>query len=286
VPLKDENGKPVKWYGTSTNIHEQKSVEEELEQRVDERTADLQESNKSLKRANTELEQFTYVSHHDLQEPLRKIIMFSDMVQSDNKNQLTEASQQRLERVTSAARRMSAALRDVLDYASLNREEAAVQVDLEEVLAAVQQDLELLITEKKANIMSQTLPTVNAIPGQMHQLFYNLINNALKFTNPGKQPVINITCRKLDKTEASTHTELNLGKHYYHIMVQDNGIGFQPDAAERIFGMFQRLHSKDAYAGTGIGLALVKKVVMNHHGKIWAESSPGEGSSFNVLLPV
>lgn len=286
VPLKDEKGATIKWYGTSTNIHEQKSVEEELEQRVDERTADLLDSNKNLKRANTELEQFTYVSHHDLQEPLRKIVIFTDMVQSDNKNQLTEASRQRLERVTSAARRMSAALRDVLDYASLNREETATQVDLDEMLAAVQQDLELLITEKKANITSQSLPTINAIPGQMHQLFYNLLNNALKFTKSGEPPLINITCKKLDASEASTHTELNLGKPYYHIMVLDNGIGFNPDAAEKIFGMFQRLHNKEVYAGTGIGLALVKKVVMNHQGKIWAESIPGEGASFNLLLPV
>lgn len=278
VPLRDENSKILKWYGTTTDIQEQKSVAELLEQRVQERTRELELRNK-------ELEQFAHVSHHDLQEPLRKIILFSDMVKADSYDRLTEASQKRLDRVMDAARRMSAALKDVLNFASLNKEEHYKPVDLDEVLASVQSDLELAIHEKGAKIHSDELPTIKAVPQQMHQLLYNLVNNALKFSKQGQVPVINITCIELDAVEIKQHPELKAMKRYYLITVQDNGIGFSQDAAHKIFVMFQRLHSKDAYAGTGIGLALCKKVVQNHGGKIWAESNEGAGATFKIVLP-
>lgn len=180
---------------------------------------------------------------------------------------------------------MALALKDVLNFASLNKEEQFSQVDMNEVLAAVQTDLELVISEKRAAITCGMLPAIKAIPSQMHQLFYNLVNNALKFSIPGMLPQISISCKCLDATELQQHTELEQSKQYYTIAVQDNGIGFNQDAAGKIFGMFQRLHSKDAYAGTGIGLALCKKVVTNHSGKIWAESEPGKGAIFIVVLP-
>ncbi|RYZ23707.1 MAG: PAS domain S-box protein [Chitinophagaceae bacterium] len=239
-----------------------------------------------LKRSNEELEQFTYVSHHDLQEPLRKIMMFTDMVKADPGTQLSEAAATRLEKVTNAARRMSAALRDVLNYASLSREERSDAVDLDEVLAAVQSDLELVITEKKARITSDALPTINAVPHQMHQLFYNLVNNALKFARPGEVPDVQVRCRipGLDELRRK-HPELDATRSWYELSFADNGIGFSPEAAEKIFVMFQRLHQKDTFAGTGIGLALCRKVAQNHGGKIWAESAPGAGATFTILLP-
>lgn len=285
VPLKDERGHILKWYGTTTDIQAQKTAAEILEQRVEERTKDLQEANADLMEANRDLEQFTHVSHHDLQEPLRKIIMFSDMVRSDSYDRLSEASQKRFDKITEAARRMSTALKDVLNYASLNKEELFACIDLDEILAAVQSDLEMLVAEKAARISSDALPTIRAIPQQMHQLFYNLLNNALKFSRQDGPPVITVTCRPLGETAVMEHPELDAGKHYFEIVVQDNGIGFTPDAADKIFVMFQRLHSKEAYAGTGIGLALCKKVVLNHGGKIWAESNIGEGATFRVILP-
>jgi light-regulated signal transduction histidine kinase (bacteriophytochrome) len=270
--MKDAEGNIVKWYGTSTDVEDQKKAEALLEQRVKERTQ--------------ELEQFTYVSHHDLQEPLRKIILFTDMVKSDGYERLPEASQKRLDRVTDAARRMSQALRDVLSFATLNMEEQFSKVDLEEVLAAVSSDLELVIQEKGARLFAEELPTIKAIPVQMHQLFYNLINNALKFSKPGQPPVINIRCKTMTSTELQEHPELNKKKRYHLISVEDNGIGFSEQHKEKIFTLFQRLHSKETYSGTGIGLSLVRKVVMNHAGKVWAYSTPEKGATFNVLLPV
>lgn len=260
------------------DITEGKEAEALLEQRVKERTEELEMRNR-------ELEQFTYVSSHDLQEPLRKIVMFADMVKSDSYNRLTEASQMRLDRVIDDAWRMTTVLRDVLDFASLNKEENLQVVDLEEVLASVYSDLELMIQEKGAKITADPLPVVSAIPTQMHQLFYNLINNALKFSKPAEPPHIHITLKKLDDLEAGRHPELNQGKPYYQIRVRDNGIGFHANVAEKIFGMFQRLHNKEAYEGTGIGLAQGKKVVSNHRGKIWAESHPGKGASFKMIPP-
>lgn len=271
VPLKDEKGNIVKWYGSSTDIEEHKRDEALLEQRVRERTQ--------------ELEEFTYVSHHDLKEPIRKILLFSDMMRSDSYDRLTEASQRRLNRISESARRMNIALRDVLNFASLSREEQLTMVDLNEVMATVHVDLELVIQEKSAIIHTDELPMLKANPGQMHQLFYNLINNALKFSKPDQTPVITVSCRKLHATMLLSTSGLVNDKQYYEFVVQDNGIGFNPEASEKIFALFQRLHSKDDYEGTGIGLALCKKVVQNHHGKIWAESIPDKGATFTILLP-
>jgi PAS domain S-box-containing protein len=238
-----------------------------------------------LERKTKELEQFIYISHHDLQEPLRKISMFSDMIKGEDYRCLSEASQKRLDKVTEAAQRMSTALKDVLNFASLSKEEQFVTVDLNNVLKDVTTDLELLIAEKKVILLVDPQPIIKAVPQQMHQLFYNVMNNALKFSNPNQTPVIHITCKALKASELAEYTELNQSKLYYKIAIQDNGIGFNQDAANKIFGMFQRLHSKAEYAGTGIGLALCKKVVLNHAGTIWAESKPGEGATFHVLLP-
>jgi PAS domain S-box-containing protein len=238
-----------------------------------------------LEKKTNELEQFAHVSHHDLQEPLRKIIMFSDMIKADSYERLTEASQKRLSRVMDAAQRMGQALKDVLNFASLSQEELFTAVNLNGVLAAVYTDLELVIAEKGATITADALPTINAAPVQMHQLFYNLINNALKFSKPNVSPRIQINCNEISGSTLMAHPELARSKKYHEISVQDNGIGFNPQAAEKIFTMFQRLHTKEAYAGTGIGLALCKKVVINHRGKIWAESNEGKGATFNVLLP-
>lgn len=279
VPVKNKAGQVIQWIGTNTDIDEQKQAEVLLEQRVLERTQELELRNRDL-------EQFAHVSHHDLQEPLRKIIMFTDMVKAEAAQKLSEASQIRLQKVSDAASRMSTALRDVLDFASLSKVEEFVAVDLDEVLAGVQSDLELVISEKKAVITSDALPTIKGIPNQMHQLLYNLINNALKFSKLGTPPLLTITCTLRKASHLIAQKDVDPGKDYCFITVQDNGIGFNQDHANKIFEMFQRLHSRDAFSGTGIGLALVKKVVSNHGGQIWAESQPGEGATFKVLLPL
>jgi light-regulated signal transduction histidine kinase (bacteriophytochrome) len=246
----------------------------------------VKERTSELELRNRELEQFTYVSHHDLQEPLRKILIFADMVKAEAAEKLSEASRNRLERVSHAAQRMKAALTDLLHYASLDKKEESGEVDLDEVLATVQVDLELMIAEKSAKIISDNLPTIFAVPRQMHQLFYNLLNNALKFSRRGVQPVIRISCSVLPLAATAEFPDLNQHRNYYQISVEDNGIGFPADLSVKIFDMFQRLHSKEEYEGTGIGLALCKKVVLNHGGRIWAESGDGEGTIFKLLLPV
>ncbi|HVG14099.1 MAG TPA: PAS domain-containing protein, partial [Chitinophagaceae bacterium] len=285
LPLRDEAGNILKWFGTCTDIDDQKKAAEIMEEKVKERTEELQRANMDLKKVNAELEEFTFISHHDLQEPLRKIVMFTDMVKTESANNLTETSRLKLDRVVDAARRMSTALGDVLQFASLSLEEQHKPVDLNDVVASVQADLELGINEKKAVIMCDTLPQVHAIPHQMHQLFYNLVNNALKFSRPEVPPVIEIRCRKMEEADVMEHAELDVSREHYQIVIQDNGIGFRQEAAQKIFGMFQRLHNKKDFPGTGIGLSLCKKVVLNHKGIIWAEGSLVQGARIIFILP-
>lgn len=267
-----EQQQPQRLAGVVQDITEEKQFSEELSRRVKEQTHDL--------------EQFTYVSHHDLQEPLRKIIMFTDMVKAESEGLLSERAKSRLEKVAAAARRMRDALRDVLDFASLSKEEQFTQVDLNETIASVLTDLELVISDKSAQIDVALLPTIAAVPQQMHQLFYNLLNNALKFSVPGNPPVIKVAVQPISGAAVSIHSELDANRSYVRISVLDNGIGFDQKSAEIMFKLFQRLHSRDKYPGTGIGLALCKKVVHNHGGEIWAESDSTSGATFHVILPI
>ncbi|GAA4460680.1 PAS domain-containing sensor histidine kinase [Nibrella saemangeumensis] len=284
-----ENGVPIGTVIEVRDTTEEKRMEEALrskekqamlllEQKVDERTRALEQKNK-------ELEQFAYVSHHDLKEPIRKIMLFTEMIKDDSFEQLTEASRHRLDRVIDASQRMSTALKDILDYASLAKAESFTRVNLNDVLKAVEQDLELLIAEKGATLSIGWLPTIEAAPQQMHQLFYNLLNNALKFAKPDLPPVVTISSQDLSWEQINRRDGLDSRRRYWQITVADNGIGFSEENAEKIFVMFQRLHTRKVYSGTGIGLSLARKVVLNHGGTIWAEGKEGEGACFRVLLP-
>jgi two-component system CheB/CheR fusion protein len=181
---------------------------------------------------------------------------------------------------------MSAAIKDVLNFASLSRKDVFSHLDLNYIMAIVLSDLELVISEKDAKINRDTLPVVQGIPLQMHMLMYNLLNNALKFSKPGEKPLINIECKTLSLPELVDGSTEQKAKDIYEITVQDNGIGFESNLAEKIFVMFQRLHSSETFEGTGVGLAICKKVVLNHGGKIWAESTLGQGAKFKIHLPV
>lgn len=279
LPIKDNNGNIVRWYGSNTDIQEKKQFQDDLEQRVKERTYELEMRNK-------ELEEFTYVSSHDLQEPLRKILIFSEMIHSDKTSILSNESDTRLMKLRASALRMSAALSDLLNFASLDKGDQFIQTDLNDIVESVKLDLELLLNKENVSFYSDKLPVIAAIPHQMHQLFYNLINNALKFAKPGEGSHIKILQREVAKEELVLLKDLDPAKSYYELSFEDNGIGFNQDLSEKIFRMFQRLHVKEKYPGTGIGLALCKKVVLNHQGKIWAESTPNSGSVFKVMLPV
>lgn len=245
--------------------------EEELQRRVAERTAELEKKNR-------ELEEFTYVSSHDLQEPIRKIKMFRELVRENEYEKFSDNSKRYFDKVGESIERMSNSLKDLLSYARLNERESREPVDLNVIIDTAKADLELLIAEKKAVITQDKLPTVRAVPHQMHQLFYNLLNNGLKFAKPGLLPRIEI------KLVGGRVVDNDNG--YCTISISDNGIGFPQEKAEKIFTMFQRLHTRDEFEGTGIGLALCKKVAMNHNGAIWAESSLGNGATFFIKLPL
>jgi PAS domain S-box-containing protein len=257
---------------------------EELEKRVIERTRELKEANDQLERSNEELEQFAYITSHDLQEPLRKIKTFASRIEDELNGSDQLMAQKYLAKVMNSANRMSVLIRDLLNYSKLTRESRAFEpVNLNEIVEEVLSDLEVLVTQKKASINITSLPVVNGIRLQLSQLFFNLIGNSLKFVRPDLPPVISINTRKLSPEE-SRAAGLPAAGHFA-IRFGDNGIGFNPVYKEQIFEIFQRLNSRDSFAGTGIGLALSKKVVENHRGRITAASEEGNGAVFTVYLP-
>ncbi|GAA4460120.1 hypothetical protein GCM10023189_34780 [Nibrella saemangeumensis] len=261
----------------SRDITERKTMEAELERRVQERTAELL-------RVNDELQQFTYVSSHDLKEPLRKIQIFTGLAQQEADPANTQLAGY-LYKVWVSANRMSGLLSDLLNYSMLsNPERQYKDVNLNQVLQHIKEDTELLIQEKKAIIQADKLPAIQGIPVQINQLFYNLVNNALKFSKPGVPARIQLKTTNLTEAEKQSYG-LSGPDSYYRIDITDNGIGFRQEFAEKIFTVFQRLNDRNDYSGNGMGLSICRKIVENHKGKILASSVAGQGSVFTVLLP-
>lgn len=248
-----------------------------------ETNARLRDLNSDLEKSNRDLEQFAYIASHDLQEPLRKIITFADL--SEHNLHQPENLKRYLEKISAAALRMSMLIREVLNYSRLSKpEKAFTAIDLNEVVHHIKSDLELLIEEKKAVITTNELPVIHGSPLQISQLFLNLISNALKFSQ--EAPRIQITAALL-QAEALPHKMRTAeSTNYIRLDFQDNGIGFDQQYADKVFSIFQRLHTDQEYAGTGIGLALCKKIVENHNGKISVESQLGKGTCFSVYLPL
>ena len=258
--------------GTFHNITPIKKYEEELKGNI-----------KELERSNMELEQYAYVASHDLQEPLRKIRSFGSYIQDTQASKMDEKGKEQLNKIMGAAERMSVLIKDILSYSSLTRQELLVPVDLNKILQAVIHDLDLAISQKGARIEKDLLPTIDAIPLQMNQLFYNLLNNSLKFSKPDHHTCIQIRSRVIDESEKLP--DLLPKIKYYEFVFTDDGIGFSQDYAEQIFGLFKRLNDRQHYPGSGIGLALCKKVVENHNGAITAKSTEQVGTSFYIYLP-
>jgi two-component system CheB/CheR fusion protein len=284
-PERNTAGDIVSWVGAFTDIHERKTVEAQLEQRVSERTRELREANAQLQRSNHDLEQFAFVASHDLQEPLRKVKTFAERLR-DEQTAVTEKTSRYIDKISESTQRMSRLINDVLQYARLVRfGDSFEPTDLNAVLKNVVTDYELAIEQKNALVETAELPVVEAVPLQMNQLFNNLVGNSLKFTAPDRAPLVTITSRTLPVSEA-TALPLNRNGAYCEIKFADNGIGFNQQYAEQIFTIFNRLVGKEDYEGTGIGLALCRKIVTNHQGMISAESKEGEGTSFRVVLPL
>lgn len=271
IPLKDNRDFV---YGILMVAHDITTIIESREK--------LERVNAELMKSNRDLEQFAYVASHDLQEPLRKIQTFTQLM-GDN---LDDAglSRKYQEKINQSSGRMKQLIQDMLNFSRIsNSEDAFVETDLNQILESLIIDFELLLKEKEAQINYPNLPTIEGIPMQLSQLFANIINNSLKYTE--NKPVIDITCKKLDAEDFKNHSKLDPEKTHYQMDFTDNGIGFEQQYSEQIFAIFQRLHGKQTYSGTGIGLALCKKIVENHNGIIYGKGEPNKGATFTIILP-
>jgi PAS domain S-box-containing protein len=305
MPLRDPTGTVTEWVGTLTDIDDQKRQTELLARLVRERTTELEDANTALttevqvrtaaeeqiraiaaelERSNAELEKFAYVASHDLQEPLRKIQAFGDRLLTKCRDQLPDNGKEFVDRMLSAAGRMRRLIDDLLTFSRVTTQRRPfARVDLDKLVREVVSDLDVRIGSANGIVRVGPLPKLDADPSQMRQLFQNLIVNAIKFHRPGVPPVVEIAGELTDQTPAppGAGEEVPL----YRITVRDNGIGFEEKYSERIFDVFQRLHGRDEYEGTGVGLAICRKIVERHGGTITALGRLGEGATFVVALP-
>lgn len=280
---KDENGKIRMWIGTDTEIQKQQEQNEELEKAITERTSKLQEANITLKGKNKELESFAYVSSHDLQEPLRKIQAYAGRITLNESGSLTDTGKEHFRRMQEAAKRMQTLIEDLLAFSRVNSTERIfVNADLGVIIKEVKNELKDTIKEKNATVETGELCPAFVIEFQFRQLLLNLIGNALKFSKSDTPPHIMI---KSNIIKGSSNEKLSPEKQYCHITVEDNGIGFEPEFNERIFEVFQKLHGREVYPGTGIGLSIVKKIVENHNGVITVTSELNKGTRFDIYIP-
>ena len=281
----DAKGTPVRMIGAVRDITAEKNAAVALEKKVAERTKQLHDKNSELLKMNEELQSFTYISGHDLQEPLRKIQSFVAMIEKEDAV-LPEKIQNYFGRMQRAAERMQMLITDLLAYSRAGTGERIYEpVDLNQILQEVKDDMKEELHQKNAVVEAEGLCTLSIIPFQMRQLFQNLLSNAIKFTKPGINPHIKIE-GSIAAGKKWQNDQLEAETDYCRIAFSDNGIGFENLYNEKVFEVFQRLHGKTEYKGTGIGLAIVKKITENHEGFIAAEGRLGEGALFTIWLPV
>jgi PAS domain S-box-containing protein len=284
--LYHKDGIPECLSGTAQDVTKERELQEELKFKVKERTEELHAANAELEINNQELKQFAYIASHDLQEPVRKISIFTEMLKNSLKNN-PEKADNYIEKIIGSTRRMENLIKDVLGFSQLSSVSKNFEpVNLNIVLRDILVEFDLMIEQKNAVIKVDELPVIQAIPLQMSQLFNNLISNALKYSRTEVFPCIIISSEILSENSRQAIAPDLTDGEYVKITITDNGIGFNQNHAEKIFNIFQRLHGKDEFAGTGIGLAMCRKILQNHNGKITANSMEGIGTSFIIIIPV
>lgn len=272
-PVFDQNKTLTNFIAIETDITDRKNAEKVLQQSRDELAAYAKE----LERSNRELQDFAYISSHDLQEPLRKIQAFGSRIESKYSDVLDERGIDYIQRVQNAANRMQTLINDLLDFSRITTKAQVFRdVNLDKSLNGVLSDLEILIKETNADILSSNLPAIDAEPLHMRQLFQNIISNAIKFRHPDRAPIVKIESEIVQ----------NANGDVVMIEISDNGIGFNQKYAEKIFTIFQRLHEKHEYEGTGIGLAVCRRIVEHHNGTITVNSIEDVGTTFIIKLPI
>ena len=261
--------------GTSTDVTEQVEAQKIVEDR-----------NRELEASNKELQAFNYVASHDLQEPLRKIQTFISRLIEKDLSSLSANGQQYVQKIHESSERMRSLIDDLLQFSRTNKSEKIFETtNFNDVLEASKQDLTQIIESKKATLLSDTLPITQAIPFQIQQLFTNLISNSLKYAKEDEPPVLSIK-HKIVTAENEVLIDKKDKTKYYKITFEDNGIGFDNEYAEKIFVLFNRLHNREAYSGTGIGLSICKKIIDNHKGFIFAEGTQNKGAIFTLFFPI
>ena len=267
---------------TVRNVSEQKKAAQQLEAL----NKKLKETNAELERSNEDLQQFAHVASHDLKEPIRKVRTFGSRLEDEFGDILPERGKLYLQKVLSSAERMFGLIDGVLNYSTINSLDGAIEeVNLNELIGHIETDLEVLLHDSGGRLNKGVMPTVKGSAVLLNQLFYNLLNNALKFAKPGTPSQITIDYRRVAGGQIQDVAEADWAKEFFEIRVCDNGIGFRAEYAQKIFKTFTRLNSRDRYEGTGLGLALCKKIVERHSGYIYATGKEGEGACFYVLLP-
>ena len=258
-------------------------IKDNLEQKVEKRTEELKQANKNLEASNAELQQYAFIASHDLQEPLRKIITFTRIIEERFLEKTPEAISY-MSKIITSSERMRTLINDLLNYSRISVDPKFTFTNLTKIVNQALNDLEVSISEKNAKVEIDDLPVIEVVPEQITQVFQNIISNALKFSKKEFAPFIKISAELIQKKSVKSKPAAN--GEYCRITITDNGIGFDEIYLDRIFSMFQRLHGKSEYNGTGIGLSITKKIIENHNGLITATSKEGEGSTFIIILPV